>query len=214
MSRQWLLLAFIGILGTARISAEQATNTLSPEELAQGWILLWDGESSFGWEPQISGEWKGFDGTLHASQGTYMWLRHTTPFANFVLKAEFRMKAVETDSGIFIRSAKEGDPTKTGCQVNINNMNKEWGNGSLVYRVKSSAGKLNPNEWHRFEITANKDHLNVILNGKQVLNTHDSTSAVGYIGLQYLKGDDIEFRNIKLRPLSLQSLFNGKDLSK
>jgi uncharacterized protein (DUF427 family) len=213
MSRQSLLLAFVCILSTILISAKPASNTLSPEELAQGWILLWDGESSFGWEPQISGEWKGFEGTLHASQGTYMWLRHTTPFANFVLKAEFRMKAIETDSGIFIRSAKEGDPTRTGYQVNINNMNKDWGNGSLVYRVKSSAGKLSPNEWHRFEITADGDHINVVLNGNQVLDTHDSTAAAGYIGLQYLKGDDVEFRNIKLRSLGLQSLFNGKDLS-
>lgn len=206
-------MAFVCILSTILISAEPGLNTLSSEELAQGWILLWDGESSFGWEPQISGDWKGFDGTLHASQGTYMWLRHTTPFANFVLKAEFRMKAIETDSGIFIRAAKDGDPTKTGYQVNINNMNKDWGNGSLVNRVRSSAGRLSPNEWHRFEITADGNHINVMLDGNQVLDTHDSTAAVGFIGLQYLKGDDVEFRNIKLRPLGLQSLLNGEDLS-
>jgi hypothetical protein len=206
MIRQWLTWAFVCVTSTAAISAAQVPNTLSPEELAQGWILLWDGKSSLGWEPQINGEWKGFDGALHATPGSYMWLRHATPFANFVLKAEFRMKTVETDSGIFIRAAKEGDPSRTGYQININNLNKDWGNASIVFRVKSSAGQLKPGEWHRFEITANGDHITVTLNGEQVLDTHDATSAVGFIGLQFLKGDDIEFRSIKLRPLGSEAL--------
>ncbi|HYK90245.1 MAG TPA: DUF1080 domain-containing protein [Acidobacteriota bacterium] len=213
MSRGCMLLAVVCMLGLTLISAEPVQNTLSQEELAQGWILLWDGETSFGWEPHISGEWKGFDGTLHASPGCYMWLRNTTPFANFVLKADVRMKAFETDSGIFIRAAKEGDPTRTGYQININNLNKDYGNGSIVNRVKSSAGTLNAKEWHSYEITAEGDHITVAIDGRQVLDARDNTVAAGYIGLQYLKGDDVEFRNIKLRPLGLQPIFDGIDLS-
>ena len=91
----------------------------------------------------MSGEWKGFDGALHATSGSYVWLRHTTPFADFVLKVDFRMRTVETDSGIFLRAAQEGDPSRTGYQININNRNKDYGNGSIVYRVKSDAEQLN-----------------------------------------------------------------------
>ncbi len=213
MSTVWSLMAISCMLGSAFIPAEPAPNTLSPEELAQGWILLWDGETSFGWQPHVSGEWKGFDGSLHAAPGSYTWLRHTTPFADFVLKADVRMKTFEADSGIFIRAAKDGDPTRTGYQININNLNKDWGNGSIVSREKSKAGTLSANEWHHYEITAEGDHVSVAIDGRQVLDAHDATAAVGYVGLQYLKGDDVEFRNIKLRPLRLQPIFNGADLS-
>jgi hypothetical protein len=212
MSRSWLLPAALCVLSSTLISSEPAPNTLSTAELSQGWILLWDGESSFGWEPSAVGEWKGFDGSLHAASGNYTWLRNTTPFADFVLKAEVRMKAFETDSGIFIRAASAGDPTRTGCQININNMNKDFGNGSIVFRTKSNAGTLSANEWHRYEITADGDHITVSIDGSQVLDTHDRTAAVGYLGLQYVKGDDVEFRNIKLRPLGLRALFNGENL--
>ncbi|HYM13650.1 MAG TPA: DUF1080 domain-containing protein, partial [Bryobacterales bacterium] len=40
-----------------------------------------------------------------------------------------------------------------------------------------------------------------------------SKHAVGVIGLQYNRGRKVEFRNIKLRPLNLRPLFNGKDLT-
>ncbi len=213
MTPDCFLISVILSLISTFVPAEIPANTLSSEELAQGWILLWDGESSFGWAPHASGDWKGFEGSLHASPGSYMWLRHRTPFANFTLRADVRMKTLEADSGIFIRAAVDGDPTRTGYQININNLNKDWGNGSIVYRAKSNGGTLSANEWHRYEITADGDHITVAIDGRQVLDTHDSTSPVGYIGLQYVKGDDIEFRNIKLRPLGLWPLFNGTDLS-
>jgi hypothetical protein len=213
MAKISFLPAAVCILSSALISSEPAPNKLSTEELAQGWILLWDGEASFGWEPSAVGEWRGFDGTLHAASGNYTWLRNTTQFADFVLRAEVRMKSFETDSGIFIRAAKAGDPTRTGYQININNLNKEYGNGSVVFRLKSNAGALSANEWHHYEITAEGDHITVSIDGNRVLDAHDGTAAAGYIGLQYVKGDDVEFRNIKLRPLGLRPLFNGKDLS-
>ena len=123
------------------------------------------------------------------------------------------MNTVETDSGVFIRVASDGDPTKTGYQVNINNINKDYGTGSLVGRVKAPSRKLKAKEWHRYQITAQADHLVVELDGKKVVDARDSATRTGYIGLQFVKGGDIEFRNIALRPLALEPLFNGKDLT-
>ena len=56
----------LAALGPA-VGAEHAPNTLTPEEVRAGWILLWDGESTFGWEPQGGAEWKAADGLLKAS---------------------------------------------------------------------------------------------------------------------------------------------------
>ena len=38
-------------------------NTLTPKEIADGWILLFDGETTFGWK--VEGEAKVKDGILH-----------------------------------------------------------------------------------------------------------------------------------------------------
>ena len=32
-------------------------NTLSPQELADGWLLLFDGETTFGWRPSSEVDW-------------------------------------------------------------------------------------------------------------------------------------------------------------
>ena len=50
-------------------------------------------------------------------------------------------------------------------------------------------------------------------NGQTVTEYNDERPlGRGYIGLQYREGP-IAFRNVRLRPLGMQSLFNGKDLS-
>jgi hypothetical protein len=194
------------------LTAADQPNVLSAQELADGWILLWDGASTFGWEPTPQTEWKVSEGALSAS-ASMIWLRHKTPFADFVLKTEFRMANAEADSGIFIRAARDGDPTKTGYQININNLNEEYGNGSLVFRHRSDSGKVAAKVWHSFEITADGDHITVVLDGRKTLDVHDNQCRVGYIGFQILKAGELEFRNIKLMPLGTRPLFNGADLT-
>ncbi len=98
---------------------EKRVNQLTPQQAAEGWLLLWDGESTFGWESMGGAAWKVGGDSLQASSGTDGWLRHKTAFADFVLRLEFRMNTFESDSGVFIRAAKDGDPTKTGYQINI-----------------------------------------------------------------------------------------------
>ncbi len=177
---------------------QEEPNTLSPPEEAQGWILLWDGHSLDNWTPELVSTWKTSEGFLTAGPSPYFWLRKDTQFSDFVLKAEFRMLSAEADSGIFIRAAREGDPSRTGYQININNVNQEYGTGSVVYKVKYNASPVSPNEWHQYVITAEGDHITAVLDGKKTVDFHDDTSAGGYIGLQFLKGEDVEFRNLKL----------------
>ena len=49
-------------------------NTLSPQEVRQGWILLWDGETTFGWEALGEAEWQTGNGILSAASGNSGWL--------------------------------------------------------------------------------------------------------------------------------------------
>jgi hypothetical protein len=214
----WLsiqLFLLVSAASQAMTPAGPAPNTLTPEEMREGWILLWDGTSTFGWEPMVRSDWKAPEGELSMASGSYVWMRNRTPFADFVLKADFRIKNADADSGIFIRAAREGDPSRTGYQVNINNVNAEWGTGSLVFRVKADPGigKVSINAWHSYEITAEGDHITAYLDGRKAIDAHDASARIGYMGLQFLKPEEVEFRNVKLRPLGLQPLFNGKDLT-
>jgi Domain of Unknown Function (DUF1080) len=58
--------------------------------------------------------------------------------------------------------------------------------------------KFNPDVWNHYEITADGDHLVVVLNGTKTLDVHDAKFADGRIRLQYQKFP-IEFRNLKLK---------------
>ena len=67
--------------------------------------------------------------------------------------------------------------------------------------MKASPTKIKPNDWNKYEITADGDHFVVNLNGKTVLDAHDSKHASGVIGFQCQKDQHIEFRNIQLQPI-------------
>ncbi len=55
-------LLLVGTAGLARAADAPKPNTLTPQEVADGWILLFDGETTFGW--QVDGDAKVSDGAL------------------------------------------------------------------------------------------------------------------------------------------------------
>jgi hypothetical protein len=68
-------------------------------------------------------------------------------------------------------------------------------------------------EWQTFHVTLVGGQAKVDLNGKTVLEyTDEKPVGRGYIGLQLNEGK-VEFKNIKLKPLGLTALNNGKDLT-
>lgn len=199
------------LLGCAALFG-QLPNTLTSKESGDGWILLFDGESLFGWTPERAAKWHVADGAIIADAGDSGWLRSNSPFANYVLKCDFRTTA-DGNSGLFLRSAKEGNPHETGYELQIFDTHPKFPTGSLVNHTAAKGGKIKPGQWQSYEITADGDRFIVKLDGKQVLDARDSKSKMGYIGLQYNKDKKIEFRNVKLKPLGMQALFDGKTLN-
>jgi hypothetical protein len=206
-----VILAILLLCCTTVVAAEN--NTLTPDDVTDGWILLFDGETLFGWEPATKANWAVADGAISVSEGEPGLLTTTSPFGNYIFKADFRHPA-ETNSGIFLRTPPKPTDAAGDCyELNIATETvSPFPTGSFVKRQKATVSAYS-DDWHTFEVTADGGHFVVKLDGQQVLDyTDPKPIAQGRIGLQFNKGR-VEFRNIKLKPLGLEPLFNGKDLS-
>ena len=71
----------------------------------------------------------------------------------------------------------------------------------MVDSLKAAPAKILDEQWNDYNIKAVGDHYVVILNGKTILDAHDSKHTEGVIGFQCQPGNKIEFRNVKLLPL-------------
>jgi len=203
-----LLLAF-----TVSCFAADAPNSLTPEELNDGWILLFDGETTYGWKANSDANWKVTEGVISVDTGTKGLLNTTSPFADYVLKVDFRAPK-GTNSGVFLRTPVEPKDPATDCyELNIADESvSPFPTGSFVGREKAT-GTHDTTEWRTFTVKAEGGHITVAIDGEQVLDYEDPKPlGRGYIGLQFNQGK-VEFRNVKLKPLSLNPIFNGRDLT-
>ena len=194
------LLAMVFAAGLA--AAQDAPDRLSKQN--GRWIVLFDGKTLAGWEARPTfeagnkGDWKVESGSLVCGGTVPSWIGTNNSFSDFRLTLEFR-GAEKVNSGVFLRSAKEGQPHVTGYELQIWDYQPAgYHTGSLVGSVKAEPVRILPGEWNKYDITAKGDHFTVALNGKTVLDTKDSKHSSGVIGFQCQKDNRIEFRNIKL----------------
>ena len=193
--------------------AAQTPNTLTKEEIAAGWKLLFDGATLNGWEahPASATEpaataWGVADGAIFCDGDRRGWLGTADMFGDFNLKIEFRVGA-KTNSGVFLRSQKTGGiPAQTGYELQIWDFRPTYKTGALVNHIEAEPTKILADQWNSYDVIADGDHFVVVLNGKKVLDGHDSAHSSGVIGLQYnTGGGKVEFRNIKIKVLKAKS---------
>jgi hypothetical protein len=196
----------------APAKAAPAPVTLSADELAEGWVSLFDGQTLFGWQPGSQADWHVEGGAIVVSAGEKGLLYTTSQFSNYVLKLDFRADR-GTNSGIFLHTPpKPTDPAADCYELNIAGPDNPFPTGSLVHRQKAE-GVSDSTDWQSFEVTVDGAKVLVKLAGRQIVEYTDSQPLQrGHIGLQ-LNAGRVAFRNIKLKPLGLASIFNGQDLS-
>jgi hypothetical protein len=86
-----LLLFLIIALPCSAQGDKPKPNTLTPKEIADGWILLFDGETAFGWKADFvpkEGKWTIADGVLQA-KSVYS-ITCTTEFPSFEMHFEYK----------------------------------------------------------------------------------------------------------------------------
>ncbi|MBI4660515.1 MAG: DUF1080 domain-containing protein [Verrucomicrobia bacterium] len=211
---KYLLAALCALSAPPSLAAEAKSNALNPKEASEGWILLFDGETQFGWSPRGEAKWTVADGVISAVKGSGIgFLSTTTEFANYALKAEFWVDD-SANSGVFLRCPTSGPISGfTAYEVNIYDKHEQWPTGSINEVGRATKKLQTVGRWNSYEITADGDNLAIRLNGEETLSVKDSKHARGTVALQYNGQGDVRFRNIKLKPLGLKSIFNGKDLS-
>jgi len=171
-----------------------APNTLTQEEIAQGWKLLFDGENPDQWrgynKEEFPGGWEVVDGTIHvigsgrgeAGQGGDIITKDK--FKNFELALEWK---VDTggNSGIFYLAREvEGEPIwKNSPEMQIlDNINHP--DAVLGIQGNRQAGALydlvpaqpqnakGPGEWNSVKIMVYNGTVVHWMNGEQVLEYH------------------------------------------
>lgn len=175
-----------------------------------------------GWQ-QIEGEqgsWRVEDGVL-SSEGGSGWLSTVRPYDDFVLSLEFRLPPAG-NSGVFIRAPHEGNPAYAGLEIQLLDDDAEQWSGlqpnqytGSIYDVQAPSERAGgkADRWQKLVIECRGAIVRVTVNDRKVIDTDMSfypykaethpglMRRSGYIGLQS-HGTKVEFRNIRLRPLS------------
>ncbi|MFW6124707.1 MAG: 3-keto-disaccharide hydrolase [Pirellulales bacterium] len=199
-------------LGPAAALPADELNTLSQRELDDGWILLFDGQTLFGWSASSQADWSVEDGAIRVAEGKPGLLPTTSQWGDFVLKLQFRA-APGTNSGVFLRTPPRlSGGTTRFYELNIADRGtSDYPTGSIVHRAKGIAVEDGP-DWQSMEVTAVGGRFTLKIDGRRTLDYTDRRPlGRGYIGLQFHRGA-VAFRDIKLKPLGLKPIFNGEDL--
>ncbi|WP_146601990.1 3-keto-disaccharide hydrolase [Novipirellula aureliae] len=185
---------------------------LDPEEASAGWIRLFDGYTLFGWEIAGNANWQVEDQTITADQGDICLINTSIPWQDYELSLEFNADE-KSNSGVFLRTPIQVDDPAVECyEVNIAGVDHPFTTGSLVDRQKVSkdAPEQTFGEWRKMLIRIEGNRVQVSLDGVLVTDYTDPEPEglpAGRIGLQHNSGR-IAFRNIRLRPLGLESLLD------
>jgi hypothetical protein len=191
---RWLLTPLL-ILATGTVRADDTPkpNALSPAEIAEGWLLLFDGESTFGWKSD--GDAKADGGALMVGGDKESSIRTTAEFGNFLLRFEYRYEGTDRFRVLMF----DQNPYMVGRNPS------DW--KGLEYRVETNDQTTTIDHQIIQNIPA---RVRALVNPtRAILKRRGKTS----LGFSIDAGGKLFLRNIKLKPLGLDPIFNGKDLS-
>lgn len=179
---------------TTKVEAPVAANTLSDKDKADGWELLFDGQSTKGWHKYggnpVGSAWKVADGTLYLDTTIKdNWqikdggdIVSDAEFENFHLKMEWKI-AKDGNSGIMFYvhedTAKYKWPWETAPEMQVldnsghpDSKIPKHRAGDLYDLISSSKETVKPyGEWNLAEVKCVNGKLDFYLNGENVVST-------------------------------------------
>jgi hypothetical protein len=170
---------------------KQKANTLTPKEVADGWILLFDGETTFGWNFKGNAKVDNGELVLFGTDKVSTLAKTTSEFGNCEFQYEYRYHAGSRSYSVakFAGSGHQFRKPKTELTT--------W------VRV---AGKVGSNVEHKFMVMVPDTHWEGPYLGPR-------TGQRSPLEIEVAFQSKVSLRNLKIRPLGLKSIFNGKDLT-
>jgi hypothetical protein len=182
----------LGCTLSATAQERAKPNTLTPKEVADGWVLLFDGETMFGWQLKPLHEPGGGKPALQV-QDNVLFLKTapfdraamttTTHFGDFGLNFEYRRESTGVPTLlIWPRDLKMG-----------------------IFELN-----LYKDGWNRDTVTLHEKELTF---EDRFGKTQKKPWASREQPIIFRAVEALKLRDIKLRPLGAKPLFNGKDLT-
>jgi len=221
--------AIAALLAALAMPAAAQVNTLTAAEKQAGWTLLFDGRTTEGWRgfkaPAPDPGWHVKDGALSPDPKTSKDIMTKEMFGDFELAFDWKI-AAKGNSGLMYRVTEDGEQTYwSGPEYQV--LDNSRGEpplqraGALYDLYAPSQDATRPvGEFNQGRIVVRRGHVEHWLNGVKVveyeLGSADFKAKVaaskfkawpmfgvapqGHIALQN-HGDEVAFRNIKIRRL-------------
>jgi hypothetical protein len=199
--RRFFSVALVFWLTASAAADNPKPNTLTTKEIEEGWILLWDGETTYGWRSPNDSQWTIADGMLAPQAGKEGLLVTTSPFGDYRLEFDFQ-RNTDSKPAVLVGCDSDGkkDPGETNRRIELQ---KSYFSGWATADVVVRNGQLQSFNYRTTGLPlAEFAAPTAIVAGKPF--------GAGRIALS---GNGVVFRNIKLKPGNMDSLFNGKDLT-
>lgn len=194
-----------------------------PNTPPKGFTALFNGKDTTGWKAHNgkTEAWKVEKGVLYV-QGHGGWLMTEKEYGDFELRLQYKLPKAG-NSGVALRSPREGDPAYTGMEIQILDDPapaykgiQPWQHTGSIYGVVASSKQPSKpiGEWNAYRIVCKGRQVTVELNGEKIvdanLDDHKEKHAKthpgilrekGYVGLQDHGGGRLEFRNVYVKEL-------------
>jgi Domain of Unknown Function (DUF1080) len=195
-------------------------NALSPAEKAQGWQLLFDGQSLAGWRASDApGTFSVKDGVIIV-HGPRSHLYYVGPienhdFKNFELKIDV-LTFPNANSGVYFHTEWQavGWPDK-GYEVQVNNSHSDTSRTGGLWGIRDYLPVAVPDgQWFTLTIRVDGQHVVTLIDDKTIVDYTEEANPPRPKGLEHrllgsgtfaLQGHDpasvVHYRNIKVRKL-------------
>ncbi len=104
------------LAATAGAADAPKPNTLTQKEIEEGWILLWDGETTYGWRSPNDSQWTIAEGMIAPQAGKEGLLVTTSPFRDYRLEFDFQRQA-ESKARVLIGCDADGKTSSDQAQM-------------------------------------------------------------------------------------------------
>src|SRR5262245_27373506 len=184
MKRAILALTILGCFTLGQHWPAQADD----KDKNDGWVQLFNGKNLDNWivHPGFPGKWYVKNGILYSGgDKTSHLFSYRNDYENFHFRIEAKIND-KGNSGQYFRTAfGPGYPKGYEAQINSTFPDPQK-TGSLYNFVKITDMLVEPDAWFTQEVIANGNHIQIILNGKKVVDFKDekNTYTKGHFALQ------------------------------